>query len=293
MNKQCLKCDSTDFKKKNIRFTPEIKGETVEVIAPAYICKHCHTPLMDSEQIDRLRKETSDAYRKNHDLLSSAEIIHYRNILGMSQKAFAAYLRVGEASVKRWETFFIQDASQDELIRLKCDQQRAEDNSLNVHWINQQPDIYSGNEKFNFERFKNILLIIVQKINTSKIFLNKVLFYIDFGHFKKYGKSITGTRYVPLQYGPCPDNYQAIFQHFVDQGVLKSLKGHRFHANIEPDMGLFDDQEKETVNAVCKLCKEDNGKKLFDLSHQEKGFKETPDFQFISYEYARDLNVTI
>jgi hypothetical protein len=38
----------------------------------------------------------------------------------MTQRQFAEFLRVGEASVKRWETWLVQDASSDELIRVKC-----------------------------------------------------------------------------------------------------------------------------------------------------------------------------
>jgi hypothetical protein len=43
-----------------------------------------------------------------------------REALGMSQATFAKFLRVGEASVKRWETWLVQDAGNDELMRVKC-----------------------------------------------------------------------------------------------------------------------------------------------------------------------------
>jgi hypothetical protein len=44
----------------------------------------------------------------------------------MSQTAFASYLKVGEASIKRWETYYVQDVVQDDHIRLKCDEAYAE-----------------------------------------------------------------------------------------------------------------------------------------------------------------------
>ena len=47
----------------------------------------------------------------------------------MSQAAFANYLKVGEASIKRWETYFVQDVVQDDHIRLKCDEAYAEVNA--------------------------------------------------------------------------------------------------------------------------------------------------------------------
>jgi len=104
---KCLNCDSEKFESKNICFNPEIKGDEVEVVVPSFVCKKCQTPLMNGEQMNVLRRSAADKYRKQHNLLTSEEIIKYRALLGMSQTAFAKYLKVGEASIKRWETYFV------------------------------------------------------------------------------------------------------------------------------------------------------------------------------------------
>jgi DNA-binding XRE family transcriptional regulator len=72
-------------------------------------------------QADELRKKTVDEYRSNHHLLTSAEIIARRTALGMSQQAFADFIDVGVASVKRWESGFVQEPIYDKRIREKCD----------------------------------------------------------------------------------------------------------------------------------------------------------------------------
>ena len=46
----------------------------------------------------------------------------------MSQRAFAKFLRVGEASVKRWEAGLIQDEANDQLIRLRTNLEAARRN---------------------------------------------------------------------------------------------------------------------------------------------------------------------
>jgi hypothetical protein len=46
----------------------------------------------------------------------------------MSLRAFAKYLKVGEASPKRWEAGLVQDEAMDELIRLKADLISARNN---------------------------------------------------------------------------------------------------------------------------------------------------------------------
>ncbi len=61
---KCLNCDGNQFEEKTCRFTPEIKEEEVEVIAPAMVCSHCGDYLMDSEQMSHLMKMAADAYRK-------------------------------------------------------------------------------------------------------------------------------------------------------------------------------------------------------------------------------------
>ena len=118
---KCLHCNGNEFITKNCRFTPDVKGEEVEVVVPAMVCTQCHNPLMNDEQMSQLRKMAADEYRKIHGLLTSKDIVNFRSLFGMSQTAFASYLKVGEASIKRWETYFVQDVGQDEHIRLKCE----------------------------------------------------------------------------------------------------------------------------------------------------------------------------
>lgn len=291
---KCLKCNSENLVTKIIRHSPEIKGEVVEVLAPCLICNNCHETSMDIKQMNVMRGLVADEYRRKHHLLTSKEIVALRNSFGMSQIAFANYLKVGEASIKRWETCFIQDESQDELIRIKCRQADAERNALEVNWKNKPPDIYSGYRKFNFELFKNAVLYLVDVAKVSILFLNKALFYLDFVHYKRHKTSITGTRHVPLQYGPCPDQFQLIFQYLVDTQQLEPRSNRKdyFKAKVKADLSLFDEQELETLKFIANMCKEQKKlQTLFDISHQERGFLETPKFQPISYDYAKYLKI--
>lgn len=289
---KCLCCGGDQFVEKNWRFTPELKGEELEVIVPAMICVHCHEPLMNDEQMSVLRKAAADAYRKGRGLLTSEEIINYRSLFGMSQAAFANYLKVGEASVKRWETYFIQDVSQDEHIRLKCDESYAEYSALNVQWKSHPPDKYNGNRRFRFEIFKHVLRYLV-KFAKSPLFLNKALFYLDFKHYQLYGCSITGTRYVHLEYGPCPQYYETLFDFMIHERVLVRGDHHTLKTTEEADLSIFGDSEKEVLELIAKLAKADGGKKLLDLSHDEDAYTKTKSLEIISYEFAKNLKIPI
>lgn len=289
---RCLKCDSEKFETQRMRFSPERKGEAVEVVVPCSVCKNCHEPVMDGKQMNVLRKSAADAYRKLHNLLTSDQIIQYREALGMSQAQFARYLNVGEASIKRWETYFIQDPSQDDHLRLKCDEAAAEINYLQLYCKYQEPDIYSGFKKFSLELFKNASLYLLDKTKVSRIYLNKLLFYVDFYHFKIHGKSLTGAKYIPVKFGPCPDQCKIIFDNFEKNGLFQNEDGLKDINLSKPDLSLFDDQEKATLDYIYQLFKQHGAKHLYELSHTENGFKETAECTFISYDYAKNLKIS-
>jgi len=92
-----------------------------ELESEAYICSACGTTMMDSSQSVDFSVKLSDAYRSANGLLTGRQIKVIRGELAMSQQQFAEYLRVGVASIKRWEVGQIQDKAMDELIRIKTD----------------------------------------------------------------------------------------------------------------------------------------------------------------------------
>ena len=287
---KCIHCDGDKFEEKNCRFTPVIKGEEVEVIVSAMVCSRCHQPVMNDEQMSQLRKAAADAYRKKSGLLTSEEIVQFRTSFGMSQAAFANYLKVGEASIKRWETYFVQDISQDEHIRLKCDEAYAEFSALNVHWKSHPPDIYSGNRRFSWQLFKQAVQYLIE-FAKSPLFLNKALFYADFQHYKLYDISITGARYAHLEYGPCPQQYENLIYFMIHEGDLIRADGHTLKTSHPADLSIFSDSEKEVFKFIANKAKPDGGQRLLRLSHQEDAYKNSEAMALISYEFAKTLKI--
>lgn len=176
---KCLQCNGTEFTLKKTRLSSMVKNQLVEVIIPCNVCKSCHTPLMNAHQMNLLRKATSDKYRLDNGLLTSDQIIRYRKTLNLSQPAFANHLNVGEASIKRWESYYIQDASQDDHIRIKCDLLFARDNYNELLTIYDKPNKYNGNKKFSLDLFRNTALYFQNKLRNCYPDLNKLHFYTE------------------------------------------------------------------------------------------------------------------
>src|SRR5438876_4143970 len=105
----CLRCNNETFTEApNAVIEQEFKGETLKVQTPALACAKCGWITLDPAHADELRRRTADAYRRKHGLLTSDAMKALRQLLELNQREFAAFLGVGEASVKRWETWLVQ-----------------------------------------------------------------------------------------------------------------------------------------------------------------------------------------
>ncbi|HEX2582600.1 MAG TPA: type II TA system antitoxin MqsA family protein, partial [Chlamydiales bacterium] len=267
---KCLKCNDSVFEVKNLRVDLTIKKQTIEVVVPSNVCKGCNAALMNSEQMNLLRKMSADKYREINGLLTSKEIIAFREKLGLSQIAFARYLNVGEASIKRWETYYIQDESQDDHIRIKCDQSYSEAHSFYLQCKYGDVDIYSGLKSFSAELVKRVYQYFEKELPDCSPHLSKLHFYTDFLHFKRHNKCITGLRYIPSKSGPSPYNYN-LLTNFVNGQLIRTIDKSAFG---------FDDREKQTMEDICALFLRDNGQMISQFSAQEKGYLETEESNF-------------
>lgn len=275
--RNCLKCNDPIFQVKNLRFDSDIKKQIVQVIVPCHVCQNCGESWMDNEQMNLWRKVAADRYREMNGLLTSKEIYSYREKLGFSQIAFARFLGVGEASIKRWETYYIQDESQDDHIRIKCDQLYSESNSFYLRCKYGDINIYSGLTAFSANLIRQVSERLQELNPECLVHLGKLYFYTDFLHFKRHNRCITGMRYTPVKSGPAPDHYDQLVQF---------VQCKQFHF---PKSANFDDQQKKTMEDIVHLFFQDEGQMICNLSAKEKGFLETNESKFISYKYAKDL----
>jgi putative zinc finger/helix-turn-helix YgiT family protein len=124
----CIQCGKAQLGKRRERVRGEVRGEEFSVTLPALVCPGCGFTTVEGVDMPEYMRLVADAYRKKHKLLTSDEIRLRRQRLGMSQARFSEYLGVGIASLKRWEMGKVQDASSDELIRLRTNEKAASDN---------------------------------------------------------------------------------------------------------------------------------------------------------------------
>jgi len=278
---RCFKCKGDGYELKNVRFSPKIKNQEVDIVIHCRVCKQCDTPfVMDSKQENNIKRKASDKYRGNKGLLTSLEILKFREDLDMSQLDFAAFLKVGIASVQRWENYYVQDNSQDDHIRIKCDEKYAELSFLKLQWKNWKMNIFTGEKRFSMDVLRNVEFAFLKLSPDCRPYLNTLNFYADFLHFKRNNVSISGNKYVSVKHGPSPYQYKSTLKI-----MGTSLKG-----SLASD--ILDDSERRTIESVCAEFSKIGGEMLRELSSREIGYAETDDSEFISYKYSRGLLIT-
>lgn len=163
---------------------------------------------------------------------------------------------------------------------------------------NENPNAFSGYRRPDFERIAQLISFFSDgKNDINKTKLNKLLFYADFGYFKKAGVSMTGITYRAIPLGPVPAEYDKLYMKLVDDGLIqitsKLIKDYYadvFQGLQDFDASLFTPLELEVLEAVKKNLCPLSTKKIVDLSHEESAWlqnhekRETISYQKFAFE---------
>jgi Antitoxin SocA-like, Panacea domain len=159
------------------------------------------------------------------------------------------------------------------------------------------PDEFSGFRKLDSKKLFNVILFFSTG-GQLKTKLNKLLFYADFKHFKEYSVSITGARYVHLQYGPVPDDYDYYFaelsrEHCLDvvEEDFENYTGFKCIAHVEPDLSAFEQSERNVLEEVINYFRGFGSVEIMKFSHEETAYASTMEGETISYLLAKKLRI--
>lgn len=131
------------------------------------------------------------------------------------------------------------------------------------------------------QKFANAVLFLLRACASEQPSLTsllKMLFYVDFEHYRMHLRPVTGVRYVALERGPVVDGYKEKFSRLEHDGVVRqrlaSVQGRRqkkqvYHACREPDLSVFVDTEIRVMKAVAQRCGASTGTELSDRTHLE------------------------
>lgn len=324
----CPNCEKeTDLEFVRTKETIDVRGEPIQVDVEYAHCNECGVDFENTEGVDYLAS-AYEKYRHQHGMLQPGQIRDWRKQQGLTQGELCRLLGWGDVTLTRYENGALHSESHEKILRLAMephnliklieeapeaisidkrerllDELRAADEEacsferLLEQFGQYEPDEFSGYRKFDLGKLYNTILFFTVG-GTLKTKLNKLLFYADFKHFKEYSVSITGAKYVHLQYGPVPDDYDYYFAELSQNRRLNVVEEQNndytyliCQAREEPDMSMFSKSEKEILQSTLDFFKDYGSVKIMNFSHEETAYKSTRDGEKISYQYAKELRV--
>lgn len=325
----CPNCEKeTDLSMIREKETIEVRGEPIEVEAEYFKCSECGEEFENTRGHDALEIAYRE-YRHRRGMLQPEEIRTWRKQYGLTQKELSRLLGWGGATLSRYENGALQDEAHEKILRLAMEPHNllklieespatlspekrerlvtelsaAEEEACSFEMIFEDrfgrydPDEYSGFVRFSLTKLFNAILYFC-KGGVLKTKLNKLLFYADFKHFKEYSIAITGAKYIHLQYGPVPNNYEFFTAELtrggeltVEEVLFGEYSGSKYLSNVEPDLSVFTDSELKVLAEINEYFKSFGSAAIKDFSHKEVAYRKTADGEAISYLYAPQLQV--
>jgi len=304
------------------------RKETFQVVFHYYICEDSGEQFEDEHFSALNYNQVVNQYRVRHHIPFPEEIQKIRLKYDLSASKMSEILGLGTNSWRNYEGGEVPSTANANLIHLMakpenfvqqiqlyCSLAEKEKEKIIKHVqklitgscycadplyrFNNQPDIYTGFKAFDRIKTEQVIAFFAERLQPFKTKLNKLLFYIDFAHFRNIGQSITGLRYNAIQFGPVPHNYDILFGTLADIDIIDIEYAMTPDGEVEKilpspknqfDASLFSSTELEVMEYIANKFKETSASDIAKISHLEPAWKENIDGKrIIPFTYAFDL----
>lgn len=151
--------------------------------------------------------------------------------------------------------------------------------------------------KINEKKYKNVILFFAKKVQNGtlgKLKMMKLLYFLDFDFFEKYGKSVTGDSYLRFENGPIPQMAEKILKEMNGKDIKitkrKIADGYNDQQHIEAlkdfDMNLFTKEELVMLEEVANKWEKFSGSEIKTATHGEAPWIATEPNNIIDYNLA-------
>lgn len=282
-------------------------------------------------EIDKINYQVvCNAYREKNSIPFTDEIISLRKRYNLTTKKMSLLLGFGENQYRLYENGDIPTLSNAKMIS------GIEDIDFFERLVNEAGDLFSEKEKKKLQkrieeirtsskdkknsiiyqsysksknRFNGYTSLLPQKLEQLIVFfaeklngvfetkLNKLLFYVDFLHYKHFAKGISGLSYKAITYGPVPVDYGTLYESFngLHKDIIEMNNGYTgsvIYADKTFEPGLFSEDELSTMQCVIEHFKDISSVDISQTSHKEKAWlKNRETRSIIDYSDAFELNI--
>ncbi len=153
--------------------------------------------------------------------------------------------------------------------------------------------------KLDKQKLRQVLLYVSEQVgskpNVGATVINKLLYFIDFDYYEKYGKSITGLSYVRNHYGPTAHmpTITSIVAQMEADGELEVIetpyfkhKQKKYLPLQSADLTELNAQELAHIDAELERLGGMSANQLSELSHKDMPWLATKPGEVIDYQLA-------
>lgn len=219
-----------------------------------------------------------------------------REDMGLSQEDLASRLGIPRPSISQIESGQ-RDVSSIELAKLSKIFDISIDELLSEEKVQKEIKRQSRLPKFNKDKFKQVLIYILEKCgakaNVGETVLYKLLYFTDFDYYELYEDYLTGSAYRKISYGPAPCDFQKTVEEMIKGGQLKKITAD-YHGKAqkkylplvraEIDKWDWTAREKEVVDNVIEKLSSMDAATISGYSHNDIPWEVAKDKEIIDYE---------
>lgn len=234
-------------------------------------------------------------------------IAYYRSRRGLSQEELSSSLGIsrpsltqielGNRNVSAVELSKFADVLNFSLDEIMSVDFKYESPAIADEQQQQEPAIRISVPQLNIEKFKNLILYILErcagKPNIGETVLYKLLYFSDFNYYETYEEHLSGATYRKLAMGPVPRDITEVIHDMETSGALKAFtadyfgyKQKRYMPLVSANKRLFNGAELEVVDKVIDQLSGMSAAEISRYSHGDMPWKASKDRQVIDYELA-------
>lgn len=289
--------------------TQEFRKESYQVHVRYFVCEDTGEEFNNAEQGDMTCNELYNQYRVKHGVPFPDEIKATREKYGLSFAQITKIVGFGQNQWRQYENGQVpsesngksivaissksgmlsmlmasrEEFSKEEFSKIWAQVMAVPDNEEKdirtlLFYGNTSRSIYNGFSPMSPNKLEAMVRMFVhnEKGGIVKTKLNKEMFYADFLHYRRHGRSISGLQYKAIQLGPVPVHYDTIYDHV--EGIQKEIVETN---NLEytllkcdnPNITALDEEEKKTITEVSKVLSPMTRQQVVELSHTEDAWK--------------------
>lgn len=306
----------------------EYRREKFEVYARYYICEDTGEQFTGEGQDDLVLNQVYNQWRIRHGVPFPEDIKATRQRYGMNYSQMSKIMGFGANQWKQYEDGVVPSESNGKMIRaienkdimltmlgtsksefaaveferlavqIKAAPDKVHDDYaiLFTYGRDSEPSLYNGFGERNPEKVAEMVRWFVGKCDrVCPTKLNKLMFYADFHHYSRTGRSISGLRYRAIQYGPVPEHFDTIYDNIAGIEKANEITTYGTESTFisltaEPAIVELTEQELETLNRIFTSIGSLKVRDIVELSHKETAWiNNNATHSLISYNDAFEL----